>query len=128
MSSVVATTPSVLMTTTANTFYNIASRTDANPYEMAFTTGSTVVLNPGTYSFQIWDTGQQLQFMMSGGAVNDPGIYITMGTPYSGSDVLTPAFEMSGAVAPAPEPATFALMGLGALGLALVRRNRRLNT
>jgi hypothetical protein len=126
LSSVVATTPAVPMTALGSLYF-VTSLSEAMPYELTFTPGSTVTLNPGTYDFQIWDTGEQLNFMFSGGAVSVPGIYVNMGTPYPG-DFLTPAFEMSSyVVEPTPEPATCALMGLGALGVFLTRRARRSN-
>jgi len=126
LSSVVATTPAVSMTTPESGIAYVTSLSEAMAYELTFTPSSTVTLNPGIYDFQIWDTGEQLNFMKSGGAVSVPGIYVNMSSPYPG-DGYTPAFEMSGAVEPAPEPATCALMGLGALSVFLTRRARRSN-
>jgi hypothetical protein len=125
--NVIATTPSVLMTTSSGGLFSINGRASANPFEITLTEASTVSLSSGTYDFQIWDTGEQLNFLFSGGAVSVPGIDVNMGTPYPG-DFLTPAFEMSSFVeAPVPEPATYALMGLGALGVFLTRRARHSN-
>ena len=124
LNDVLATTPAQLMTTPQDGFYYIGSRADANPYEMTFTPTSTVTLTSGTYDLQIWDTGEQLNFMDSGGAVSVAGVTVAESEPYFSGD-LAPAFEMSNSLQPAPEPSPLALTGLGAVALFLARLYRR---
>jgi hypothetical protein len=59
LNNVVATTPTGLMTTPADSFYDINGRASANLFEMFFTPSSTVSLTPRTYNFRVWDTGEQ---------------------------------------------------------------------
>lgn len=123
LNNVVATTPTVPMTTALNGFYNITSYAAAVPYEMTFTPSSTVALDPGTYDFEIWDTGEQLNYMISGGAISTTEVNVTAGPPYAGNNAATPALSMGDTVGPVPEPSTVALLGMA--GLVFIRRFRR---
>lgn len=108
----------------AGLHYDVSSQADAAAYWETFTFSSPVSLTAGTYSLDIWDTGEQLNYFAAG-AVDDSGVSITDGTPFD-TPSYTPGFAINGDITfvATPEPSTFALAvaGAGAMGLNILRR------
>jgi hypothetical protein len=109
--------PVTMNTATVQGLYYVNDYSTALAYDTTF--NAPVNLGPGTYTFEIWDGGNQLNFLWDG-AVNTSGVNVAMVYPYGSS--TTPALSMSGNIAPVPEPSVLALAGLG--GLLLFRRRK----
>lgn len=82
----------------------------------AFVEGSTAILN-------LIGGGVTLEALTSG---NAPMIELSgVGKPYSGLFGLNSNVRFVGSPIPVPEPSTYALMGLGLVGIALASRKKR---
>lgn len=123
--NILSTSPTVPVTTESDAAYSFSGQSAAEAFRMEFATPSTLSLDAGTYYLQIWDTGEQLNYVY-GNAADITGVSVTDAT--YGVPSLTPAFELGGSlIEPTPEPSVAALMGLGGAGLVWFNHKRRRN-
>jgi len=123
LNNTVATASAGMLSTPVQGFYQINSYGEAQPYDVTLAPSAPIDLAAGIYTFEIWDTGEQLQYMATGGAIQASGVSVTAGIPEpTGS--MTPAIAIADVVVTVPEPSLVALAGLGGFSLWWLRRRR----